>query len=605
MATTYYVQSGATSDNCGGTDADDSLARSGTDGVSNSTTTFTSATAAFTAGDVGRGIWINTTTPRWRLIASVTNSTTVVLNSALTTTQSGLSWKIGGSWKTLAQLYSANGFVSGDTAYVAPGTYREIVTVAMTSATVTTSIIGDPANSKGFKNSSAVAISPGSVIHSAYTTNDTTTPSTSILLSLAGRDFLSFQNIIFMGGNNSGGASCVDASTNTSTDITFTDCVFVYGSPTTNNLAVNVTSAADIAINWTFSRCRFHAHKFGAVRFQPATSTVADYNLNVLISDCEFFSYSNHAVVLSPTGANSFKPGGLTIINCICYAAASFLNITTATASTSIPCLVYNNQIVGGFGTAALVAGASGQITEDYNYIYATTARTNVTAGTHSVVGPTYAFLTEVGQSYFEGRLPRPFGSPSAGSPFLNFGSAGSPPSVDILNRPKPAGAAGASNAIGAYERHDTGIAGGTANADAGNCLQLGPGPADHDFLIPVNAVATVISIKQKTSSYGGTNYPQMTLLANGELGVVTETITDSSAHTSYTILTFSPFTPTKAGWVTVRLQNRTNDGVGIVYWDTAVLPGVDLTGFDNYNRTEPFPALDTAGRPIMQPIEG
>ena len=58
---TYYVQTGAASDNSGGTDFDDSLSRTGTAGVSTSNTTFESEAANFVAGDAGRGIWINTT----------------------------------------------------------------------------------------------------------------------------------------------------------------------------------------------------------------------------------------------------------------------------------------------------------------------------------------------------------------------------------------------------------------------------------------------------------------------------------------------------------------------------------------------------------------
>lgn len=73
--------------------------RSVSDGVTNGTTTLTSATAAFTGADVGRqitrsynatgGIPVDTT------IASVTNSTTVVMDKAATSSASGLSIGIG------------------------------------------------------------------------------------------------------------------------------------------------------------------------------------------------------------------------------------------------------------------------------------------------------------------------------------------------------------------------------------------------------------------------------------------------------------------------------------------------------------------------------
>lgn len=600
MATNYFVQSGATSDNCGGTDADDSLARSGTDGVSNSTTTFTSATAAFTAGDVGRGIWINTTTPRWRLIASVTNSTTVVLNTALTTTQSGLSWKIGGSWKTLAQLYSANGFASGDSAW-AIGTFREVVTVAMTSAVAETTLTADPSNSKGFKNSSGVAISPGIVIWTGYLTNDTTAPSGSSLLNLAGRDFLTVQGFWMISG-----ARVVDGnSTAGSTNITLRYCVCQLSS-TTSFIPIQMNTTAGQQMAFTLDSCVVIANANTACvsLTNAGNSSGSDFDSLIVIKNSLLISGGTAVQILASGSATAKATGGLMYNNQTVTGSSGC--VVTGWPTTGTTFGVYNNFILHlASGSSALSAGTSGMIIEDYNMLQSPSPRSNVAAGTHSQVTPTYAPMIELGQSFLAGMLPRFLFTPSNGSPLLGFGNQAGGPTVDFFNRMKAAGSASASYAVGFSERHDTGIAGGAANADAGNCLQLGPGPADHDFLIPVNAVATVISIKQKTASYGGTNYPQITLLANGELGVTTQTVADSSAHTSYTTLTLASFTPTKAGWVTLRLQNLTNDGVGIVYWDTATLPGVDLSGFDNYNRTEPFPAIDTAGRPILMPVEG
>lgn len=64
-----------------------------TDGVSNSTTTITSATAAFTAADVGATI-TGTDLPAGVYIASITNGTTVVLSAAATGTGSARTWTI-------------------------------------------------------------------------------------------------------------------------------------------------------------------------------------------------------------------------------------------------------------------------------------------------------------------------------------------------------------------------------------------------------------------------------------------------------------------------------------------------------------------------------
>jgi len=68
--------------------------RSVADGVLNSTTTVTSATAAFTALDVGQGI-AGAGIPAGAYIVTVTNGTTVVISAAATATGSGVTLTIG------------------------------------------------------------------------------------------------------------------------------------------------------------------------------------------------------------------------------------------------------------------------------------------------------------------------------------------------------------------------------------------------------------------------------------------------------------------------------------------------------------------------------
>jgi len=64
------------------------------DGVTNSTTTVTSATASFVAGDVGKQI-SGGSIPTGAVIQSVTNGTTVVISAAATASASGLTLVIG------------------------------------------------------------------------------------------------------------------------------------------------------------------------------------------------------------------------------------------------------------------------------------------------------------------------------------------------------------------------------------------------------------------------------------------------------------------------------------------------------------------------------
>ena len=86
----------------------------------------------------------------------------------------------------------------------------------MTSATVETQIIGD-IEGRYFGTS-------GDIILSAYLLNDETLPSSTSLLNLNGRDFLTFKNITFIGG--SAQDATIKATTTTFTDIKFLNCSF-------------------------------------------------------------------------------------------------------------------------------------------------------------------------------------------------------------------------------------------------------------------------------------------------------------------------------------------------------------------------------------------
>lgn len=70
----------------GGIEIWDSSTRTVTDGVTNSTTTITSATASFVAADVGKMVTdaTNADIPAGTYIASVTNSTTAVMSASAT-----------------------------------------------------------------------------------------------------------------------------------------------------------------------------------------------------------------------------------------------------------------------------------------------------------------------------------------------------------------------------------------------------------------------------------------------------------------------------------------------------------------------------------------
>lgn len=459
----------------------------------------------------------------------------------------------GAAWRTLGKALGAAGIASGDIVYVGAGTYREVVTVAMTSPVAETKVIADV---DGAQTGDA-----GEVIWSAFTTNDTSAPSGSSLLDLAGRDFLTFERITIVAGS----VAPISAATTTSTDIKFTECVI--NNLHSNPVTFNVVAGAGVALNWTIDRCIF----WGRTTIAQFTLTrhSADYDVNVLIQNSLLLAMTNSCVFVTATGAGAGFGGGVDVRNCTLFGGASVIQ-TAANVATSIPCTVNNCVILG---TTGLNANTAGQITENYNLIKAATPRTNVTAGTNSQVN--YAPLMNLSHEHLVvGTMPRLLGTPQAGSPLLGFGDDGTAPSVDLLNRPRPAGGASTSKAVGALERHDT-AAKETSVTDSGGVGAKITGPGDQDMWVPVDAAATTITVRARyDTNHAATNKPQAILVANGEIAVTTSTATMTAAVDTWETLTIGPFTPTGKGFVRVRLVSRSAAGNGIAYFDSLTVAG-------------------------------
>lgn len=122
---------------------------------------------------------------------------------------------------------------------------------------------------------------------------------------------------------------------------------------------------------------------------------------------------------------------------------------------------------------------------------------------------------------------------------------------------------------VGALARHDTAEK-ETGTTDAGSVGLVLTGWADHAVHVPVDASSTTITVRARyNATHGTTNKPQAVLDANGEVGVSTETQTMTAAADTWETLTFSAFTPSGKGWVTIRLLSRADAVTGRAYFDT------------------------------------
>lgn len=321
----------------------------------------------------------------------------------------------------MGKALGSAGIASGDIVYIGAGTYREGVTVSMTSATSTTSVIGDV---DGAQTGDA-----GEVVLSGYTSGDNATPGAFQTILLNGRDFLSFSHITVVAG--SGNNQCVDGTTTNSTNITFSDCTFLAGSGSGVSW-VSYTGVASTAAHWLIERCYFGPGQtgfLGLISISVPLNGTADHDIDFIVQNCFFWGNCDYTIKTITTASGSFKPGGVKFYNNTVFGS---LVATVGTGwSTALPVIVANNLVMFGEATttnAPYIAASNGQLIEDYNRA-SCGAGLNGSFGTVSV-GPKTSYnytpnpQIEVGQSIQSGKQLRPVGTPVDGSLLLGLGCA-------------------------------------------------------------------------------------------------------------------------------------------------------------------------------------
>lgn len=245
---------------------------------------------------------------------------------------------------------------AGDTVYVGPGTYRELLTCDVSgSAGSPISYIGDytGANTDGV----------GGVVRITGSDNDSTRVRASSIVGSA-KDYRTFQNFVF----DACTGSLVD---NTNGDSwTIDKCAFYSwsGSP---DLIIQST-----ALNNTVSNCLFiPAYGAGPYVIRFTHSSVHNDSGHV-VSNCIIIGGSNANQILSD------KVGGITVKNCLLFCGAVAVRVNTALDTGQVMtvnnCIIYGAQI-------ALRATTTAEFVENYNLLLAQTPRSNVNVGANSI----------------------------------------------------------------------------------------------------------------------------------------------------------------------------------------------------------------------------
>ena len=183
-----------------------------------------------------------------------------------------------GAWKTLTKALGGSGITAGDTLFIAPGVYRETITLGFASSGSTTYIIGDP------QALNFAGVSPGTVRLTAYTLYDSLasalTPSNTSLISGTGKSNISFEKL-YLEFNSTGIAisSC--------NGISVTKSIFSAHKVLLSTNAINITQD-------TTSIPHYFAENFvlsgNLIKFQPITSgaTLGGFiNVRNVLSLCQ------------------------------------------------------------------------------------------------------------------------------------------------------------------------------------------------------------------------------------------------------------------------------------------------------------------------------
>ena len=244
---------------------------------------------------------------------------------------------------------------AGDTVYVGPGTYRELLTVDVSgSGGSPITYIGD------YQGTNTDGV--GGVVRITGSDNDQTATRASCITGTS-RNYRTFQGFL-----------CDTATTNgifntSGTNWIIDKCIF-------QSLVVGARIAGASQSTCTIQNCFFYPISSNGVLIEHS-STVD--NAAHVVQNC--------TIVGSTFNIRIDRVGGVTVKNCTILTGTSGIRVVAA-LSVGQTETVNNCTLMGCNGTA-LQATAVGEITEDYNSLFGNaTARSNVTAGANSLAYP-------------------------------------------------------------------------------------------------------------------------------------------------------------------------------------------------------------------------
>ena len=398
-------------------------------------------------------------------------------------TNAGTGPGAGQAWATVAFALGAAtgtnpGLVGGDTVYIAPGTYRNTVTIGYTTPTSMITVQGDPSCSQ------FSGLTAGPVRITNAPVGDTAPTRGTFFFGTT--DYLTLRNIQFDGlANYSNGLVNL-----TGGNITVDKCCFQSYTDTNNGfgLWINIGAGKN---NITISNSIFLTYG-SSITINLNAQGTSNYATNTNITNCLIISKGT-GISWTNTTAGQFS--GLSIRDCTIIGVNSGVSTGNANAGTGNSIL---NSIIDGGGGRGVYQWNSGSMTVTNSTYIGATASSNVTF----VNSNTNMQLFDLGQTRLWGIGQVETFSPQQGSVMLTAGTTGGTAS-DLMG---VTWLAPSTPTLGSLERSSTSTVGFYIPAERNaSTITIAPGSTSQSIEIYLGATGLTASTAGLSARYNRT----------------------------------------------------------------------------------------------------
>ena len=326
----------------------------------------------------------------------------------------GTGQSAGQAWQTLQYALTNATLGAGvNTIYMAPGIYRETVTINITPSVTNTLVIeGDPTCLQ------FSGITPG-IVRLTNMASDTGAYSSASAITGVSKTYTTIKKLCVEGTITFSGSS---------NNLTITQCQLVV-MPATQNAWVELTVNGNVTISNCIEHCLVTSY---------SASPIAGNNF-VLTNNAQVSFFDNLVMAMFSNGLAIFSATTGCNVNVYNCTFAGYFNFGIYARPTSTGCVTVRNCIIAGRGaSAALDSSPGGGIVEDYNRIlYTGTTRNGPASGANTVT--TGALGLDYGYSYLVGLSPQAFYGRMLVSPNAGFGNTSGAPLADLYGVTWPA----------------------------------------------------------------------------------------------------------------------------------------------------------------------